>query len=113
MEPAITAESSQTIRARVVKARQLQTERTKDLTGLYCNAQLEGEILAKSCHVDRTGRQLLRMAMEKLKLSARAYERIIKIARTIADLEAEETIAPAHLAEAIQYRSLDRDNWAG
>jgi magnesium chelatase family protein len=113
MEPAITAESSQTIRARVVKARQLQTERTKDLTGLYCNAQLEGEILAKSCHVDRTGRQLLRMAMEKLKLSARAYERIIKIARTIADLEAEETIAPAHLTEAIQYRSLDRDNWAG
>ena len=70
-------------------------------------------MLEKNCTLDNVGRQLLRQAMEKLKLSARAYERIIKIARTIADLETEERITPTHLAEAIQYRSLDRDNWSG
>jgi magnesium chelatase family protein len=104
--------SSETIRARVEKARQLQAYRMKDQTSLFCNAQLEGTLLEKSCPLDSTGRQLLSQAMEKLKLSARAYERIIKIARTIADLEGEEQITPAHLAEAIQYRSLDRDKWA-
>ena len=113
MEAVTTAESSQAIRARVEKARLLQAERMKEQTGLYCNAQLEGMLLEKSCPLDRPGRQLLRQAMERLKLSARAYEKIIKIARTIADLETEEQISPIHLAEAIQYRSLDRDNWSG
>jgi magnesium chelatase family protein len=113
MEAVTAAESSQAIRARVEKARLLQAERMKEQTGLYCNAQLEGMLLEKSCSLDRAGRQLLRQAMERLKLSARAYEKIIKIARTIADLETEEQISPIHLAEAIQYRSLDRDNWSG
>lgn len=112
MEPSTYCESSADIRARVEKARLLQMQRAKDQPGLYCNAQLEGDLLTNSCALDPTGRQLLRQAMEKLKLSARAYERIIKIARTIADLEDEARIAPVHLAEAIQYRSLDRDNWA-
>jgi magnesium chelatase family protein len=113
MEAVTAAESSQAIRARVEKARLLQAERMKEQTGLYCNAQLEGMLLEKSCSLDRAGRQLLRQAMERLKLSARAHEKIIKIARTIADLETEEQISPIHLAEAIQYRSLDRDNWSG
>jgi magnesium chelatase family protein len=81
--------------------------------GVYCNAQLEGAQLEKICALDHTGRLLLRQAIEKLKLSARAYDRLLKIARTIADLESEDCIRPNHLAEAIQYRSLDRDNWAG
>jgi magnesium chelatase family protein len=69
-------------------------------------------VLEKLCSIDPAGRQLLKQAMEKLKLSARAHSRLLKIARTIADLEQEEAIRPSHLAEAIQYRSLDRDNWA-
>ncbi|MFM8806635.1 MAG: YifB family Mg chelatase-like AAA ATPase [Sphingomonadales bacterium] len=112
MEATSAIESSQTIRERVERARQLQADRMKEQTGIFCNAQLEGPLLEKSCSLDKVGQQLLRQAMEKLKLSARAYERIIKIARTIADLEAEERITPVHVAEAIQYRSLDRDNWA-
>ncbi|HBB58023.1 MAG TPA: magnesium chelatase, partial [Chitinophagaceae bacterium] len=77
------------------------------------NAQLEGHLIEELCPIDRTGATLLHNAMEKLKLSARAYDRLRKIARTIADLDAQQDIGPQHLAEAIQYRSLDRDNWAG
>jgi magnesium chelatase family protein len=106
-------ESSHVIRARVEKARQLQCTRMKDHPGLYCNAQLEGHLIEELCPIDRTGATLLHNAMEKLKLSARAYDRLRKIARTIADLDAQQDIGPQHLAEAIQYRSLDRDNWAG
>lgn len=105
-------ESSLAIRQRVEEARQRQARRLGDLPGLYCNAQLEGAPLEKICAIDQKGKQLLWQAMEKLKLSARAYDRLLKIARTIADLEGEESIRPAHLAEAIQYRSLDRNNWA-
>jgi len=112
MGPTASSEGSPLIRARVEKARQRQADRLCDQSGLYCNAQLEGEVLEKFCFIDLAGRQLLRKAMEKLKLSARAHSRLLKIARTIADLEQEEAIRPSHLAEAIQYRSLDRDNWA-
>lgn len=112
MGPTASSEGSPLIRARVEKARQRQADRLCEQSGLYCNAQLEGEALEKFCFIDLAGRQLLRQAMEKLKLSARAHSRLLKIARTIADLEQEETIRPSHLAEAIQYRSLDRDNWA-
>lgn len=113
MEPTAITESSQIIRARVEKARQRQAHRMQGQPGVYCNAQLEGAQLEKICALDHTGRLLLRQAIEKLKLSARAYDRLLKIARTIADLESEDCIRPNHLAEAIQYRSLDRDNWAG
>ena len=106
-------EPSHVIRARVEKARQLQYLRLKGHSGLYCNAQLDGHLIERICPIDHAGTQLLRNAMEKLQLSARAHDRLLKIARTIADLDAESDIRPQHLAEAIQYRSLDRDNWAG
>ncbi len=112
MQSAKETEASQDIRARVEKARQWQSSRMQKHVGLYCNAQLEGALLEQTCRIDSTGRQLLRTAMEKLRLSARAHDRLLKIARTIADLEGQESIRPDHLAEAIQYRSLDRDNWA-
>ena len=105
-------ESSETIRERVVQARAIQANRMKQEPGRYCNAQLEGTLLEKNCRLDNSGRELLRSAMEKLRLSARAYDRLLKIARTIADLAQQETLLIEHLAEAIQYRSLDRENWA-
>lgn len=106
-------DSSTTIRERVQLARKRQSDRLRSYPGLYCNAQLDTALLTTYCGLDTAGQRLLQQAMEKLKLSARAYERLLKIARTIADLEERETIQPHHLAEAIQYRSLDRENWAG
>ncbi len=107
------SEPSKTIRDRVIKAREIQTERFKDKKGIYCNAQMPSRLLREICVIDKIGETLLKTAMERLNLSARAYDRIIKVSRTIADLANSEQIKPEHLAEAIQYRSLDREGWAG
>ena len=106
-------ESSVEIRTRVIQAREIQTERYKDFEGLYANAQISSKQLREICVIDKVGEALLKKAMERLNLSARAYDRILKVSRTIADLAASENIKPEHLAEAIQYRSLDREGWAG
>ncbi|MCC5918599.1 MAG: YifB family Mg chelatase-like AAA ATPase [Cryomorphaceae bacterium] len=106
-------ESSADIRGRVVRAREVQLNRFKDNPNTYSNAQMDSRQLRKVCDLSSTGLELLRTAMEKLNLSARAYDRILKVSRTIADLEGSENVELAHLAEAIQYRSLDRENWAG
>ena len=108
-----SSEKSEVIRERVIRARRIQEERFKESKGIYCNAQMTSRQLRSICAIDQTGQTLLKNAMEKLNLSARAYDRILKVARTIADLDGSEGIRPEHLAEAIQYRSLDRENWAG
>lgn len=107
------AEKSNTIRERVVKAREIQTNRFKEQTGIYSNAQMNRKLLKEVCEISAEGAALLKTAMERLNLSARAYDRIIKVSRTIADLEGSNHIQPAHFAEAIQYRSLDREGWGG
>lgn len=107
------AETSAAIRERVVKARRVQEKRFEEVKGVHNNAQMSSKLIRKYCLPDQAGMSLLKTAMEKLGLSARAYDRILKVSRTIADLEASEHIQPAHVAEAIHYRSLDRDNWAG
>lgn len=106
------SERSETIRQRVVKAREIQLDRYKK-EGIFCNAQMISSLLKKYCAIDEAGQLLLKRAMEKLGLSARAYDRILKVSRTIADLDKAENIGSQHLAEAIQYRSLDRESWAG
>lgn len=106
-------ERSTIIRSRVIHARNVQEERFNEDKGIFCNAQMDSRTLKKLCQIDSAGHQLLKTAMDRLKLSARAYDRILKVARTIADLDSSERIRPEHLAEAIQYRSLDRENWAG
>lgn len=105
------AESSVTVRGRVVEARNIQNQRFKDYPGIYCNAQMTPALLKKYCQLDEKCISLLKMAMQKFGLSARAYDRIIKVSRTIADLTDSTGILPQHIAEAIQYRSLDRDSW--
>ena len=107
------AESSALIRERVVKAREIQAERYKAHAGMYANAQISAGMLKEICTIDKVGENLLKAAMNKLQLSARAYDRILKVSRTIADLDGSDNIRPEHLAEAIQYRSLDREGWAG
>lgn len=107
------SENSSEIRERVIKARDVQEERYKSKGGIYANAQMTSKQLREICRIDEAGQQLLKKAMEKLGLSARAYDRILKVSRTIADLEQSEKIENNHLAEAIQYRSLDREGWAG
>ncbi|MBR4838800.1 MAG: YifB family Mg chelatase-like AAA ATPase [Bacteroidales bacterium] len=104
-------ENSADVRARVVKARMVQVRRFADVPGIYCNAQMTAKMIQKYCDLDDHCGQLLKNAMERLGLSARARDRILKVSRTIADLAGSEDIKPEHLAEAIQYRSLDRDNW--
>jgi len=106
-------EGSSAIRARVIKERELQAVRYSYSPGIYANAQISTKMLKEVCVLDATGQQLLKAAMNKLNLSARAYDRILKVSRTIADLANNESIRPEHLAEAIQYRSLDRQGWAG
>ena len=106
-------ENSASIRERVIKAREIQAERYKNNPGVYCNAQMSSKMLKEICVINIVGQNLLKTAMGKLNLSARAYDRILKVARTIADLSQSEEIKPEHLAEAIQYRSLDREGWAG
>ncbi|PUZ27550.1 magnesium chelatase family protein [Chitinophaga costaii] len=110
LTPAET-ESSATIRARVMQARSLQQARFTDDAAIYCNAQMTSRLMARHCTLDTTCSTLLRNAMEKLKLSARAYDRILKVSRTIADLDNSQEIQTGHIAEAIQYRTLDRERW--
>jgi magnesium chelatase family protein len=107
------AEKSSDIRGRVIKARKIQGKRYEKEKNIHCNAQMSTGDLKKYCGLDEAGNTLLKNAMERLGLSARAYDRILKVARTIADLDASEKIETMHLAEAIQYRSLDREGWAG
>lgn len=106
-------EASADIRARVIAARRRQLERYSDRPGIYCNAMMPSNKVRTYCPIDKMGENLLKVAMNKLDLSARAFDRILKVARTIADLADSEMIEPEHLAEAIQYRSLDREGWAG
>jgi magnesium chelatase family protein len=104
-------EKSDQIRERVIKSRLIQADRFKDLDSVFCNAQMSSKTLKKICVIDETSNMMLKRVMEKLNLSARAYDRILKVSRTIADLDFSENIKSEHLAEAIQYRSLDRENW--
>ena len=106
-------ESSAAIRERVIAARKIQAKRFASIPGVHCNAQMTSRLLHQYAQPDATGLNLLRNAMNRLNLSARAYDRILKVARTIADLEGTAQIMPQHLAEAISYRNLDRANWAG
>ena len=113
LSSAKNSDNSTVIRERVIKAREMQAERYKNNPGIYCNAQISSKMLKEICVIDNVGQNLLKAAMEKLNLSARAYDRILKVSRTIADLSGSEKIKPEHLAEAIQYRSLDREGWGG
>ncbi len=106
-----TQEKSESIRERVLKARAIQGERYKEQEGVYANAQISSKQLQEICILNTAGQNLLKNAMERLNLSARAYDRILKVSRTIADLADSPDIKIEHLAEAIQYRSLDRENW--
>ena len=106
-------EKSAAIRERVIKARNIQEERYKDNEGVYANAQMSSKMLKEICVINTASQNLLKVAMEKLNLSARAYDRILKVSRTIADLAGKDEIKAEHIAEAIQYRSLDREGWGG
>jgi magnesium chelatase family protein len=108
-----TSERSEIIRNRVIEARDIQRDRFGAYPGIHSNAQMNARMIRNWCRIDGTGNMLLKTAMERLSLSARAYDRILKVARTIADLEQSKDIGTQHLAEAIQLRSLDRENWAG
>jgi magnesium chelatase family protein len=110
---AVPAESSAAVRMRVMQARAVQTARYATDSGIYCNAQMTPAMIRRYCHLDETGGRLLRAAMDMRGLSARAYDRILKVARTIADLDSSDDIHPDHLSEAINYRNLDREGWAG
>jgi magnesium chelatase family protein len=106
-----SGERSDTIRTRVNNARKVQLDRFESEKRIFCNAHMESRDIQKYCPIDEDSRGLLKMAITKLGLSARAYDRIIKVARTIADLESSNNITSSHIAEAIQYRSLDRNLW--
>lgn len=108
-----STESSQAIQQRVIKARDIQAKRFINSTKVYNNAQMNSKAVRELCKIDQQGTNLLKNAMQRLNLSARAYDRILKVARTIADMDESETIQTQHVAEAIQFRSLDRENWAG
>ncbi len=107
------SEGSDAVRARVIIAREIQAKRFEMHEGIYCNAQMGSKLLKEVCVISNVGANLLKTAMDRLNLSARAYDRILKVSRTIADLAGSEDIRPEHLAEAIQYRSLDREGWGG
>lgn len=104
-------ESSAEIRKRVVAARQIQVERFRGCQGVHCNAQMTSKLFRQYCVLDADCQEMMRLAMDRLGLSARAYDRVIKVARTIADLANSQAITAEHLAEALTYRSLDRDSW--
>lgn len=106
-------ENSKSIRERVIIGREVQIERFKNNPEVFCNAMMPSHMVKEICQINEAGKILLKTAMERLGLSARAYDRILKVSRTIADLSQSETIKVEHLAEAIQYRSLDREGWAG
>ncbi|OKL41215.1 YifB family Mg chelatase-like AAA ATPase [Pontibacter flavimaris] len=107
------AEKSAAVRERVMQAREVQTQRFSEMPQIHSNAMMPSQMVKEVCQINEAGRTLLKTAMERLGLSARAYDRILKVSRTIADLAASEDIKIEHLAEAIQYRSLDREGWAG
>ena len=104
-------ENSSSIRERVMRARDMQIQRFKDERGIFFNAQMSSKLLRQSVRLDESTVKILQLAMQRLQLSARAYDRILKVSRTIADLDGSESIAIEHVAEAIQYRSLDRESW--
>ena len=104
-------EPSEAIRQRVIAARKIQEERYKDYKGIHCNAQMTTKLFRQYCEIDQECQDLMKAAMDRLGLSARAYDRILKVARTIADLDNSEHINAVHLSEAINYRSLDRESW--
>ena len=106
-------EPSASIRQRVIKARRLQAERFKGIDGIFCNAQMTPQLMRRYCQIDQDSQNMLRIAMERFGLSARAYDRILKVARTIADLQGADNIQMQHTAEAISYRNLDRSDWGG
>lgn len=105
------SESSAVIRERVIRARQIQEQRFAQESGIHCNAQMTPRLLQQYAQPDERGKAMLQSAMDRLNLSARAYDRILKVARTIADLDGSEIVQSHHIAEAIGYRSLDRENW--
>lgn len=111
MTRAPKGEPSALIRERVIRARKIQEQRFAGVKGIHCNAQMTTSMLHKYASIDETSTELLRTAMKRLDLSARAYDRILKVARTIADLDGSESIQSAHIAEAIGYRNLDRESW--
>lgn len=104
-----SGESSEKIRERVVKAREIQLKRFRGRKGMYANADMQSKDIREYCKLDPAGEELLKMAIAKLGLSARAYDRILKVGRTIADMTGSTEIRPEHISEAIQYRSLDRN----
>lgn len=106
-------EKSSAIRDRVIAARLIQADRFSNNVGVYSNAMMPTRLLRVHCALSESGSTMLKTAMERLGLSARAFDRILKVARTIADLDESKDIETQHLAEAIQYRSLDREGWAG
>ena len=106
-------ESSVAIRKRVTKAREIQSKRFQNFENIHYNAQMNVKQIRKYCQLSTESKQLLKTAMQKLNLSARAYDRILKVSRTISDLANEPNILPNHISEAIQYRSLDREGWLG
>ena len=108
-----SAETSSQIRERVLNARQIQRERFKEVEGVFNNSQMSSRMVRNVCKLDSDGTRILKMAMEKLKLSARAFDRILKVSRTIADLDKCQEIQTRHLAQAINYRNLDREGWLG
>ena len=104
-------DASKTVRERVINAREIQTKRFNGRKGMHSNADMESKDIQLYCKLDTAGEDLLKMAITKLGLSARAYDRILKVARTIGDLAHSTDIRPEHISEAIQYRSLDRNLW--
>ena len=112
LSDAPAGESSEEIRKRVIAARQIQENRFKNCPGIHCNAQMTEKMLQEFARLDDETLETLKIAMHRLSLSARAYSRILKVARTIADLAGSENIQREHVAEAISYRSLDRGDWA-
>lgn len=107
------SENSNAVRERVMKARKIQEERFKNTNGVHCNAQMSSKLQREYATPDKAGSELLKNAMQRLNLSARAYDRILKVSRTIADLDESDVILSHHIAEAINYRNLDREGWAG
>ena len=104
-------ESSAAIRERVLRARAIQSARYRDIPGIYTNAQMTPALMKEYIHIDSSGRELLRRAMDHYGLSARAYDRILKVSRTIADLEGSPEVLTHHIGEAVNYRKLDRSSW--
>ena len=109
----VNSENSTSLRDRVISARIIQQKRFLRIEGVSCNSQMGASLMRQHCQVDQSGQSIIRMAMERLGLSARAYDRILKLARTIADLEESDHIMASHVAEAVNYRNLDREGWSG